>query len=119
MREGFAPNLQAALSARQFVISTLTTWGYQIDEAVMVMSSELIVNAVEHAKSNYEVRIVATSGHVRVAVRDWSVERPVVGNPSLDATSGRGLRMVSEYAPRWGVEPADRGKSVWFEIDAA
>jgi anti-sigma regulatory factor (Ser/Thr protein kinase) len=113
----FVPNLDAARTARQFVVATLAGWGCEIDEAVMVMSSELIVNAVKHAKSNYEVRIARDGGCVRVEVRDWSIVRPVLRDPSLDATSGRGLQFVSELASRWGVDSAEQGKAVWFEID--
>jgi hypothetical protein len=111
------PSLEAALTAREFVIATLVALGCEIDEAVMVMSNELIVNAVEHAKSRYEVRIVGHADRVRVGVRDWSDKRTVVCDPSLDSTSGRGLRLVAELAAKWGIEPAERGKTVWFEID--
>jgi hypothetical protein len=113
----FCPSLDAGLTARTFVVATLAGWGCEIDEAVMVMSSELIVNAVEHAKSNYEVRIAGDGGCVRVEVRDWSMVRPVLRDPSLHATSGRGLQFVSELASRWGIDPAEDGKAVWFEID--
>jgi anti-sigma regulatory factor (Ser/Thr protein kinase) len=113
----FPPDLDAALTARDFVIATLTAWGCQTDEAVMVMSSELIVNAVKHAKSDYEVRVFEHDGRVRVEVRDWSTDRPVMGDPAIDDTHGRGLRIVSDLAPDWGVEPAIEGKTVWFEID--
>lgn len=36
----------------------------------------------------------------------------------LDATPGRGLMPVDELASNWGVEPADAGKRVWFEINS-
>ena len=83
----------------------------------MVMSSELIVNAVKHANSNFDVRIAGDDGCVRVEVRDWSIVQPVLRDPTADATSGRGLRFVSELASRWGVDSIREGKAVWFEID--
>jgi two-component sensor histidine kinase len=111
--------MDAARTARQFVVSTLAAWGCATDEAVMVMSSELIINAVEHAQSTYEVRIIDKVSRVRVEVRDWSDRQPVVSDPALDATSGRGLRMVSQLAAKWGIEPAEEGKTVWFEVNCS
>jgi hypothetical protein len=44
---------------------------------------------------------------------------PHVRQYSLDAPTGRGLRIVDSLATRWGVEPGDagEGKTVWFEVD--
>lgn len=42
---------------------------------------------------------------------------PARQNPSLDATSGRGLLLVDELATRWNVyRPPVGGKVVWAEL---
>ena len=36
---------------------------------------------------------------------------------SAEATTGRGLQLLESVATSWGVQPAGRGKTVWFELD--
>ena len=33
-----------------------------------------------------------------------------------EMTTGRGLRLLEVLCRRWGVEPWDRGKTVWCEL---
>jgi hypothetical protein len=52
-----------------------------------------------------------------VQVTDESGELPNAVHAAEDATGGRGITMVSLLASRWGAEPRDTGKTVWFELD--
>ena len=42
---------------------------------------------------------------------------PRAPDPDPTRASGWGLFLVDELADRWGVEPADPGTLIWFEID--
>jgi len=55
---------------------------------------------------------------IRVAVRDPSPEMPRETNADSDATAGRGFTLVRRLSRRCGVDASDRGKVVWFEVDA-
>ena len=54
---------------------------------------------------------------MRVSVCDDSPARPRLRNYGPEAVTGRGLVIVDRIAKRWGVEPSDAGKCVWFEIE--
>jgi len=106
------PHPTNARAAREFVASTLEDWGWTEHVATAVLlTSELVANAVIHAQSDIEVTIRGERS-LRVQVSDESSEQlsPVrLGN-------GRGLRLVDTLAASWGVNPEGRGKSVWFEL---
>jgi anti-sigma regulatory factor (Ser/Thr protein kinase) len=81
-----------------------------------LMTTELASNAVEHAGTPYTLTIELAPQVLRVAVRDASAVLPVMGEMCApDDVCGRGLALIAELAQRWGFEPVDGGKSVWFE----
>jgi hypothetical protein len=64
------------------------------------------------------VRVILERGvdFVRVEVRDGSTIRPALRNHGLDATTGRGLALVSQLADSWGVDVDGAGKVVWAQL---
>jgi serine/threonine-protein kinase RsbW len=107
----------AVASARQFVSATL--WAMELDclmdEATLVVS-ELVTNAVIHARTAVAVGVTVTPEKVRIAVSDDNSRLPVVGETPEDATSGRGLHLVGAIAQAWGVEEQATAKVVWAEL---
>ena len=116
-RTGLAPEPQSAGAGRRFVRATLAQWARDdlIDISCLLVS-ELVTNAVLHART--EVALVVSLAHdvLRVEVRDAGAGEPAVRHYHLDATTGRGLALVASLATRWGVDDAEPGKSVWFEL---
>ncbi|NHC13342.1 SpoIIE family protein phosphatase [Motilibacter deserti] len=132
-----SPSLHAARTARGRVLSALTEWGhggsedaggpggFEAVDAVVLLTDELVTNAVVHAHSPLLLELSATADHVRVAVTDESPRLPAPRGQSqdsadaLDAVSegGRGLRLVELLASRWGVDRLPVGKRIWFEVD--
>jgi anti-sigma regulatory factor (Ser/Thr protein kinase) len=88
-----------------------------LEHTVSLLSTELIGNALRHARLVDDQRITFAarfvSDRVRVEVHD-----PGPGFDPDEHMDGRGygLRMVDKLATRWGVE-TDDGTRVWFEID--
>lgn len=112
-----AATLTAPKTARDFVRLTLADWEYdEVIEDAILLTSELVTNAVLHADSDLEVRIGLRDGIVRVEVLDDSPGGLICRQQSNDATSGRGLAMVNTLAVLWGSDPIGEGKSVWFEL---
>lgn len=86
-----------------------------VDVAVVV--TELVVNAVIHARTEIDLTVQPAGAGVRVEVSDGSCVVPRWTPAALSATSGRGLIMVQRLASSWGVDSHDGGKTVWAQID--
>lgn len=84
-------------------------------EELELCASELIANAMEHAKARCTVTVRRAGERLRVEVEDPvpTFER-CVADP--ESTSGRGLLLVEALADAWGWHSVGEGKVVWFEI---
>ncbi|MEV3895274.1 ATP-binding protein [Streptomyces anulatus] len=110
----------SARCARRMVRLALDVWGLpEVQEAAELVVSELLANAVLHARRD-SVRVTVTrlgEGRVRVAVVDLSRDRPAVRAADAGEESGRGLDIVETLScGRWGVDPMPWGKRVWAEL---
>lgn len=109
----------SARRARRLVVDALhrSQWQAAVDVAELLVS-ELVANAVLHARTEIYLRVDADRTRVRVEVVDGSRAPVRLREFSEQATTGRGLALVEALAARWGSEVvADNGKSVWFELD--
>ncbi|MGC9543101.1 SpoIIE family protein phosphatase [Streptomyces sp. UG1] len=120
----FDPVGRSVASARSFVRDTLQGWGFAdiVDDAV-VLTSELVTNAVVHAGTSADVLCLRSDEGVRIEVADRYPEReiPLQGSPvnmgSPDREGGRGLQLCAALAGRWGVEYTPTHKQVWFQLN--
>ncbi|MEU0088709.1 SpoIIE family protein phosphatase [Streptomyces sp. NPDC006274] len=120
----FDPVGRSVATARAFVRDTLQGWGHSdvVDDAV-VLTSELVTNAVIHAGTSADVLCLRSEDGVRVEVADRYPERevPIQGAgrtiANLDSENGRGLLLCAALASRWGVEYTPTRKTVWFQLD--
>lgn len=111
------PALTSVTEARRFVTSAVGVAGADLVDAVVLVTSEVVTNAVVHASGDVSLVVRVTPGGVRVEVSDRSVVALRQGATGMLAESGRGLSIVDALASRWGVEPLPGGgKTVWFEI---
>lgn len=103
--------------ARGLVRETLAEWelSHLQDEAVLVVS-ELAANALNHARSAYQVRLSRNPGTVRIEVRDGGAGTPEPQPTSATREGGRGLLLVSAMSVSWGLEQTMEGKVVWAEL---
>jgi serine/threonine-protein kinase RsbW len=85
---------------------------------VLLLTSELVTNAVIHAPGAIVLNVELLQNRLRVAVVDHGPGRPVVQPPEdLSRPSGRGMVIVDSMSSAWGVDPLPGGaKSVWFEL---
>lgn len=110
--------------ARSFVRDTLQGWGFAdiVDDAV-VLTSELVTNAVVHAGTSADVLCLRADDGVRIEVADRYPEREIplqgshINMGSPDREGGRGLQLCAAMASRWGVEYTSTHKQVWFQLD--
>jgi anti-sigma regulatory factor (Ser/Thr protein kinase) len=112
---------ESARDARLLVCRALDAWGLSAlrDSAVLVMS-ELVANAVDHACGPVVRLSVARTAErrVRVTVADMDRRPPRAGNADPLDERGRGLLLVAAVSQRWGVERSPSGKQVWADLAA-
>jgi anti-sigma regulatory factor (Ser/Thr protein kinase) len=105
--------------ARLFLRAATQEWGVADDlaqDAAMVIT-ELVANAVDHARSESTLSVAVKRGTLCVAVRDarpGPVPRPAPIDPT--APRGRGLQMVDALTSAWGVTLHADGKTVWAVV---
>jgi len=109
----------SAAVARRFVRDLLDAWGAaEFEDAAVLLTSELVTNALLHARSAPELNVRLTDGRLRVGVSDRTPVAPVRKRYGKEAATGRGLLLVETMASAWGTEPSDDGKEVWFELSS-
>jgi PAS domain S-box-containing protein len=112
-------DLRSAGTARAFVRRQLAEWDAGgLEDAAVLLVSELVTNAVVHARSSARLRLQLRTTSLRVEVTDSAVHlRPRPRDADDEATNGRGLGLVASLAQRWGSRPdADGGKTVFAEL---
>ncbi|MBA3232848.1 MAG: ATP-binding protein [Propionibacteriales bacterium] len=111
------PSPGSASLARAELDRCLDGWGDdEARDTVTLLLSELVTNAVLHARSEVTVNLDVEGGRLRVQVRDTSSEALVRRDPGADIPGGRGLQLLDMLAENWGVSAAGAGKTVWFEL---
>jgi GAF domain-containing protein/anti-sigma regulatory factor (Ser/Thr protein kinase) len=110
------PVVQSTPMARHWVSAHLRDVPSEAAECAALLTSELVTNAVLHAATPLSVTLHLMSDRIRVDVADGSPVVPSVKDYGADAATGRGLTLFNTLASDWGVQPADGGKIVWFEL---
>ena len=111
---------ESVRDARCLVGLALDVWGMNgVRDVAEVVVSELLTNAVKHARRD-SVRVTVTRlshERVQVAVVDMSRQNPRPRAASANEESGRGLEIVNVLSRgRWGVDPLPWGKRVWADL---
>lgn len=116
--ETFDGDPDSVPSARRFVQRQVRDWRLKglSDEASLVIT-ELAANAVDHARSAFEVRLALTPEALRLEVCDSGTGTPEPQPPRRDSERGRGLLLVSAISASWGIDDIlEAGKVVWAEL---
>ena len=114
-----APDRHAPEQARRFVQDACVSWGVpRLGRLAAVIVSELVTNAVVHARTPMELTARLSGADLYLSVRD--------GDPRLLASPGggvseppgygRGLLIVDTMSDGWGCAPTGEGKVVWARL---
>jgi anti-sigma regulatory factor (Ser/Thr protein kinase) len=127
----YQPEPTAVAAARRFVRDTLQAWvvtgaaadGHGLVDDAVLLTSELVTNAVVHAGTPVVLTCKLADGSVEVAVSDGHpgrfVPEPAATQHSrAERTSGRGLLLPAALASAWGVTYGRSSKAVWFRLAA-
>jgi anti-sigma regulatory factor (Ser/Thr protein kinase) len=110
--------------ARGLVADACRAWALpQLLDAGQLVVSELVTNALQHARTELLVTVARRGGGLYLAVRDRSPAwPPLVASTSAGAERidehGRGLWIVQQVASAWGAVPTHdgAGKVVWASV---
>ena len=109
------PEPRQVSSARRFVARTVPDLDEDTRDTLLLLVSELVTNAVVHARTELEVAVTVTRGDVVVAVHDLDLGRREQRVGERDG--GRGLGLVRTLAADSGmIAHPGGGKSAWFRL---
>ena len=112
----FPADITTPRAARQFVGALLGRPDEEATQVALVLTSELVTNAVVHARTPLDVRVEVEPDGMRVAVTDHNPRLPGRRSYSPGDLGGRGLHLVEAMASAWGAERCPGGKVVWFML---
>lgn len=114
------PDPRSVSRARAWIVEELDDLGRpDLADAAELGISELVTNAILHARSPITVRVLGSRERPRVEVRDHSRRPPrtsadMTDDDALMRTVGRGMGIVALYSQAWGADVSSDGKVVWF-----
>lgn len=108
-------------AARRFVRNAMQDMPVNTCEIVELLVSELATNAVVHARSEFQIRVLRAPDSVRVEVADAGSGDIAPRTIADSEAHGRGLRIVGQLADEWGVlsTPDSATRIVWFRVSTA
>src|SRR3954464_2460408 len=111
---------RSVTEARRFAVDALRSWGRdELTDTVALLTSEVVTNAVLHARTSIELVVRAVDGGVSVEVTDGSLMSPRARRAHHESTNGRGMSLLDQLATAWEVRPRENGKTVCFTVTDA
>jgi anti-sigma regulatory factor (Ser/Thr protein kinase) len=116
-----APVPTSSRAARHFVADWCITEGIigDVVDTLLLLTAELVTNAVLHGRSEVSLRVGRNGSRVRVGVGDENTRLPQRRESDPDALNGRGMALVEALADAHGVDVEAMGKIVWFDVATA
>jgi serine phosphatase RsbU (regulator of sigma subunit)/anti-sigma regulatory factor (Ser/Thr protein kinase) len=111
-----SPDPAAVADARHRVSVQLDMWGLEdVAFTTELMVSELVTNAIRHARTPGKLRIILERESLICEVSDGSLTSPHLRRARTFDEGGRGLLIVAQLAQRWGTRYDHDGKTIWAE----
>ncbi|MCW2622626.1 MAG: putative sensor protein [Frankiales bacterium] len=108
------PESSSVRDARAFVLTRCPPLSREAHDVIALLTSELVTNAVIHARTPLEVGLVVTSRHVLVTVFDHDRHKPP---ERTGREGGWGLGLVRSLSGGSGLtQHPDGGKTAWFRV---
>jgi len=106
--------------ARRATRDALAAWQLgDLEETAVLLVSELVTNAVRHARNTGTItlKLTSTETDLRAEVHDCDRHWPQPRTPAECDESGYGFVLIESLAGQWGVHRTMTGKTVWAEIE--
>jgi hypothetical protein len=103
--------------ARRLTRTQVRGWGLaEQAETAELLVSELVTNAVRHARGPLRLTIHRREDTLRFEVEDADPARPEMRETGDEDETGRGLQLLELLSGAWGTDHTPTGKVVWFEL---
>ena len=108
-------------AARRWLTEALAASERFNEDIARLLLSEILTNAILHARTTVTVRAIETDDRLRVEAIDAGKGELPDTRPRLVPTNlsedGRGLQIVDMLADRWGADTDEDGRTVvWFVL---
>jgi anti-anti-sigma regulatory factor/anti-sigma regulatory factor (Ser/Thr protein kinase) len=105
----------AGPAARATVAAACEAWQLtHVTDRAELLVTELISNAILHAKTEIELLVALREPYLHISVVDGSSAPPrLMSADPTEVLGGRGLILVDAFATKWGFLPTRDGKVVW------
>ena len=105
--------------ARTYVTLAGADWGLpdELHDVAQTVVTELVTNAVEHARTGCVLHLALDDSRLHVSVHDHRPDAHGLPRFGDRDGAGYGLLIVEGLSRRWGMTPHDGGKSVWAILD--
>ncbi|MEV7729072.1 ATP-binding protein [Streptomyces sp. NPDC087917] len=101
---------QARDATRHFLEALSPAVEADAADAVVLVVSELVTNALRHGGGHYALRLAARPSGIEVAIEDPSPHAPRLRAPDLQhGTGGFGRHMVNDLAHHVAITPGPEG----------
>jgi hypothetical protein len=110
------PEPRSAGAARRFVVRCLWPLDAETSGTLELLTSELVTNAILHARTPLVLGLARSGERIVVCVEDQNLVLPEPQPYSDDRTEGRGVVILQALAEGWGIATHRRGKVVWFTM---
>lgn len=111
------PVPQSPADAREFVAKVCQSWGIKRPvRLAQILISELVSNAVVHARTGLDVTVRRFGEGIELSVRDDGLAKLPAHLPP--DPRGFGLQLVEAMSDAWGSAPTGSGKVVWTRLMA-
>jgi DNA-binding NarL/FixJ family response regulator len=113
-------SLTSGKAARMFVADRLGAWKLDhLLDTTLLLTTELVTNAVVHAGSPVSVTVRRALDRLRVEVADMGGGALTLREVDQDSVGGRGLMLIEALSTAWGTSAFETGKLVWFELPSS
>ncbi|MFJ2783939.1 ATP-binding protein [Streptomyces sp. NPDC093249] len=104
------PERERVAETRRSTAAWLTRWNIPVEtDAVVLIVSELVTNAIVHGKGTVRLRVLYKRSTLWIGVTDESTVPPQLKNAGDNDVGGRGLFLVDALAKEWGTT----GRMTW------
>ena len=117
----FEGGMGAPSAARVWMADLLDRWEVPwLSEIASLLISELVTNAIRHAKSRPVITAAIADGLLEVGVTDGRPDEVPQVFSTEDPTrdGGRGMAIVEALSTDWGMTVQPKAKHVWFRLEA-
>ena len=113
-----SPVLDSIREARNWVEASCRAWEPESTcDALLLVTSELMTNALVHGRGSVSLKMTYTDGHVRIEVSDEGNAPVALASFTPETTHGRGLHTVAGLSRDWGsTNHGGTGNTVWADV---